>query len=1102
MNRLKLKIKCQNLQRTKADNPRVSNIVNQADITCCQELYWPTKIKDKQDLIQLLEKKLNCTILISSSINESSLTTFVNKKLSQNIKSFSEIIPGRATILKIENEQYSYNIVNVYGPPKSTNAMKDFCTDLFKRLNGMRHCILLGDWNMMTRQDMCNKGLNIEHRPKCNAVKHLFEDWTDIHDIIHTRLNYTFTRQDYKARLDRIYMDPEITQLVQNYQIIPVNFSDHDQLSLEVKWGKQTKWGKGMWKLNSQILENPDFQAAIKSLVEMHKETKAFHSTMDGWDALKLKFKQTAVRFSTQASREKERKAEELQERVIKAKMNLENNVQIERNQEELENALQQLEILEEETRKSIMIRAKEQELKYDERPTKYFFQKDKQIKIQKHIDTIFKDDNDANEELKSKKAIMTEIEVFYQNLYKVEEIDEKQLDENLKHIKNKLDSEDRQLLNKPITTKEIEKAIKEMKEGKSPGEDGLTKEFYEHFFDILREELCELYNNMVLSRKQPESQKNAIVKLLFKKGDHRKLKNWRPISLLNVDYKILSKIMTTRLSIVMGKLVPTEQKCAVKGRHMTDIIRNIDSYRQSKTGYIVLLDQTKAFDKVSHKYLFKTLQTLGIDGNFLELTKVLYNNISSQIMVNEAMTRKVQIERGVRQGCPLSMTLFILASIPLIEMIKDNTKLHGYRTKRNNIVKIQSYADDNTFLIRHATEYNEILSTYQKHSVASGAQINEDKTEIFRLGEIQSNENDNFKEKIKEKVNIMGAVFCTNKDEETKENLAKPLKTLKELYNKPESKTTSILGKIIKIHTYVYSQIWHAALLIETQTSDFHTFLSHIAKYLQIIKGKEILEKISKRKKEGGLGLINLKERIEAIKLKEILQAENQIPESDNIIYNLGTKQKTIYGKLFPGPKAEEALPQYKQAIRHIEKEKENIKNYKTRKKKMRTKDVQNIIFPKDEVHMYKEIFDSKDPKLTSLNYQILYSLLPTTGNNHCFFCKKESESIEHLYLSCQYLRNVREETKKWLLEENCNDFNKRNILEMEGIRRGIQNLIISVYKQTIWNYRNRAIFKPPAKERTIFTTLEKQVKFHLRHLRSSNTSQNQDERGDSLSI
>ena len=395
-------------------------------------------------------------------------------------------------------------------------------------------------------------------------------------------------------------------------------------------------------------------------------------------------------------------------------------------------------------------------------------------------------------------------------------------------------------------------------------------------------------------------------------------------------------------------KLVPTEQKCAVKGRNVTGIIRNIDTYRQSETGYLVLLDQTKAFDRVNHEYLFTTLEHLGIKGDFLEVIKIMYKDITSQVIINNALTEKIKIERGVRQGCPLSMLLFVLASIPLIEMTKDNRKIEGYKTKGNSQIKIQSYADDNTFLIKYPVEYKEILKTYRKHSLASGAEINDQKTEIFRLGKPRRDEYPEFREKIKDKIKIMGATLCADRKLETKANLDKPSKTIKELMEKSDHKTTSLMGKIVNLHTYVYSQIWHAALLVETKSTDFHHFLNQVAKYLQYVKGKEVLDQIAKRKEEGGLNLINLKERIEAIKIKELIQAEDQLPETDDLIYEIGIKQKTLFGKLIPGPKSEITGPKYRENINRIEIEKEAIKNYKSRKKKLKAGEIQQVIFPK----------------------------------------------------------------------------------------------------------------------------------------------------------
>ena len=181
---------------------------------------------------------------------------------------------------------------------------------------------------------------------------------------------------------------------------------------------------------------------------------------------------------------------------------------------------------------------------------------------MQRQIDSLITQDQN---EIDTKTDILKETQEFYQTLYQAEDIDRRQMHSNLEHIKQKLDQDDRDYLNRPISTQEIRKAITDMKNEKSPGNDGLTKEFYHHFFDLLKDELCELYNNIKLSKTQPASQKNAIVKLLFKQGDHRQLKNWRPISLLNIDYKILSKIMTNRLTNFMDKLVPAEQKCAVK---------------------------------------------------------------------------------------------------------------------------------------------------------------------------------------------------------------------------------------------------------------------------------------------------------------------------------------------------------------------------------------------------------------------------------------------------------------------------------------------------------------------------------------------------------
>ena len=104
--------------------------------------------------------------------------------------------------------------------------------------------------------------------------------------------------------------------------------------------------------------------------------------------------------------------------------------------------------------------------------------------------------------------------------------------------------------------------------------------------------------------------------------------------------------------------------------------------------------------------------------------------------MVNEQPTQKINIQRGVRHGCPFSMILFVLSTMSLINMIKGEKKITGHITKHLHQVKVQSYVDD-TIIINQPNELEHIKKIYQKHAAASEAAVNEEKTQIFPLGDI-----------------------------------------------------------------------------------------------------------------------------------------------------------------------------------------------------------------------------------------------------------------------------------------------------------------------------------------------------------------------------
>ncbi|CAM2106042.1 unnamed protein product [Caretta caretta] len=155
------------------------------------------------------------------------------------------------------------------------------------------------------------------------------------------------------------------------------------------------------------------------------------------------------------------------------------------------------------------------------------------------------------------------------------------------------------------------------MPTNKSPGMDGLTVEFYRAFWDILGPDLVTVWAESLQSGVLPLSCRRAVLALLPKKGDLRDLRNWRPVSLLSTDYKIVAKAISLRLGSVMADVVHPDQTYTVPGRSIFDnlfLVRDLlELGRRDGLSFALLsLDQEKAFDRVDHGYLLSTLQAFG----------------------------------------------------------------------------------------------------------------------------------------------------------------------------------------------------------------------------------------------------------------------------------------------------------------------------------------------------------------------------------------------------------------------------------------------------------------------------------------------------------
>ena len=168
---------------------------------------------------------------------------------------------------------------------------------------------------------------------------------------------------------------------------------------------------------------------------------------------------------------------------------------------------------------------------------------------------------------------ILDVAQAFYQELYTDEPVDIALQDKLLNRLDKRLSNSDQLTCEGPVTGPELDASIKKMNLNKSPGPDGLTTEFYRTFWNELADDLCDIYNSATTHEKErmSDSQTTSILRLLFKKGERHFLRNWRPIALLNTDYKILSTTITNRLRPTLPQVIQDHQTCGIPGRTIFD---------------------------------------------------------------------------------------------------------------------------------------------------------------------------------------------------------------------------------------------------------------------------------------------------------------------------------------------------------------------------------------------------------------------------------------------------------------------------------------------------------------------------------------------------
>ena len=219
----------------------------------------------------------------------------------------------------------------------------------------------------------------------------------------------------------------------------------------------------------------------------------------------------------------------------------------------------------------AIKILTKAQFVEEGEKSTRFFLSLEKCRRSAQNIRVLTKDNMDTVTETRD---LLGETFSFYKHLYTAQPCDEKIQREFLDGACPELVENARDSCEGEITTRELKRAVDAMEKDKSPGLDGITTNCYKHFWHLLGDKLVQVYNHAFRVGRLSVSQRRGVISLLFKKGDRTQLKNWRPITPLTIDYKILSKALADRLHEVLPLIIHSDQTASIRVRTINDNAR------------------------------------------------------------------------------------------------------------------------------------------------------------------------------------------------------------------------------------------------------------------------------------------------------------------------------------------------------------------------------------------------------------------------------------------------------------------------------------------------------------------------------------------------
>ena len=597
---------------------------------------------------------------------------------------------GRFVILNLVLEDQSLTLVSLYLEPSLTPSE---ITNILMQINqvvdeyGNHDVVWCGDFNVILNPELDMVNRSTSHAHKSQQLNGFIDtnELTDIWRAQHpTDRRYTCFVRNKMSRLDLMLISPTMLPTVVNSWIGFSYHSDHAPLYMDFSTEAEVP-GNSFWRMPNFLVSDPQFTSDVKNLIKDQIHLNAGADPALLWDSIKASIRGLGLAQLARYKRIRKNKIEGVEKEIAETVFHREKFADNSDFYEHYTSKLKFLQIELDDIYVSVNAAAsayKKARTYYSSgRNTKYQFQgKRSPPDVIRKLRTPWGVIVDTN------KDVLNECHRFYKKLYRqpAQLFNRNQVRaEILAAIpSNLLTAVDKELLGKPLTQGELYLALQEMKIDKSPGLDSLTVEFYRKFWPWIKTLVYNSVQYAFRTHSLSISQRRGIIKLIPKKNkDPSEVKNWRPITLLNVDYKLITKSLASRVANILPRLIHKDQKGFVKNRYIGNNVLDVYSLiakaeEMDEELILILLDIQKAFDSISWSFIEAVLDKFGFPPTFISWMITLYKGKELRIINNGVLSEAINPTRGLVQGCGLSPLIFILAMEALAGTIRKNPRI------------------------------------------------------------------------------------------------------------------------------------------------------------------------------------------------------------------------------------------------------------------------------------------------------------------------------------------------------------------------------------------------------------------------------------------